>query len=114
MKEITRTRGSATSAAPASTPPGARDSTPGSRPASSKTRMTATPPLTAVRGSGLRTTALPSARAGATDRMASTSGTLNGAMTPTTPAGTRQARLSRGCAVGRTCPVAREASAAAS
>ena len=62
------------------------------------------PPLTAVRTSGLSTTALPSASAGATDRMARISGKLNGAITPTTPTGRRRARLSRGCGWGGSRP----------
>ena len=45
------------------------------------------PPLTAVRGSGLSSTALPSASAGATARIDRIVGTLNGAITPTTPTG---------------------------
>ena len=67
-----------------------RCSTPAGRPASSKMRASddaAARP--AVRGSGLRTTALPSASAGATARMPRMSGTLNGEITPTTPTGTR-------------------------
>ena len=49
-----------------------------------------------MRGSGLSTTALPRASAGATERIDRISGKLNGAITPTTPAGRRRARLSRG------------------
>jgi hypothetical protein len=74
----------------------------------------ATPPHTAVRGSGLRTTVLPSASAGATDRSARTSGALNGAMTATTPAGTRRTMLSRGASLGSSSPCDRDGSAAAS
>lgn len=59
-------------------------------------------------------TALPSARAGATERMLRMSGTLNGEMTATTPAGTRRASESRGCSLGRISPVGRPGSAAAS
>lgn len=55
--------------------------------ASSKMRANIAPPEIAVRGSGLRITALPSASAGATARIARMVGTLNGAITPTTPAG---------------------------
>ena len=54
------------------------------RPASSSRRAKATPPQTAVRGSGLSTTALPTASAGASARAASMRGALKGAMTPTT------------------------------
>ncbi len=75
--------------------------------------MTA-PPLTAVRGSGLSSTALPRARAGATARMARMVGTLNGAITPTTPTGSRRARLSRGWAERSSSPYGAEASADAS
>ena len=42
------------------------------------------------------------------------SGKLNGAITPTTPTGSRRARMSRFLAVGRISPVVCEASAAAS
>jgi hypothetical protein len=72
------------------------------------------PPHTAVRGSGLSTTAFPSASAGATDRIASANGPLNGAMTPTTPAGTRRTMLSRGTELGNSSPFDRDGSAAAS
>jgi hypothetical protein len=72
------------------------------------------PPATAVRWSGLATTALPSASAGAIDRVERISGTLNGEMTPTTPTGTRLSRLSRGWLLGRMSPIGRDASAAAS
>ena len=40
-----------------------------------------------VSEAGLRTTALPVATAGTTERIASTSGTFHGAMAPTTPLG---------------------------
>ena len=48
------------------------------------------PPQTGVCGSGLRTTALPRARAGATTRIPSTLGEFHGVMAPTTPTGTRR------------------------
>jgi hypothetical protein len=73
-----------------------------------------TPPQTAVRGSGFKTTALPRASAGATERMARMSGTLNGAITPTTPAGMRRAKLSRGCSLRSSSPNGAEARADAS
>ena len=57
-----------------------------------------------MRGSGLSTTALPRASAGATDRMDRICGKLNGAITPTTPAGTRSAKLSRGFSLGISSP----------
>jgi hypothetical protein len=72
------------------------------------------PPLTGVRTSGLSTTALPSASAGATERIDRISGTLNGEITPTTPTGTLRSSDSRGWLVGRICPGGWEASAAAS
>ena len=89
VNETTRTAGSVTTASPTSAPPGSTCSRPGGSPASSNTRASTTPPETAVRGSGLRMTALPRASAGATERMARIWGKLNGAMTPTTPTGTR-------------------------
>ena len=73
-----------------------------------------TPPVTAVRGSGLRMTALPRASAGATERMPRMIGTLNGEMTPTTPAGIRRAIDSRGCSLASSSPYGRLGSAAAS
>ena len=77
-------------------------------------RAIVTPPVTAVRGSGLSTTALPSASAGATDRMPRMIGTLNGEITPTTPAGSRRAIDRRGSSLGISSPYARLGSAAAS
>lgn len=114
VKEMTGTRGSSTRAAPTSAPAGSTDSTPAGRPACSKMRARATPPQTAVRGSGLRITALPRASAGATDRMARIRGKLNGAMTPTTPTGTRFDMLRRGASLGRISPSACEGRAAPS
>lgn len=114
VKEITGTCGSATRAAPVSAPPGRMCRRFSGRPASAKTAARASPPHTAVRGSGLRTTALPRARAGATDRIDRISGALNGEITPTTPTGTRRVYDSRGASLGRTCPAGREARAAAS
>ncbi len=99
---------------PASAPPGSTCSRPSGSPASANTRAIAKPPLTGVRTSGLSTTALPSASAGATERIERISGTLNGEITPTTPTGTRRSSDSRGSAVGRISPGGRDASAAAS
>ena len=48
------------------------------------------PPQTGVCGSGLSTTALPSASAGAITRMPRTLGEFHGVMAPTTPTGTRR------------------------
>ena len=50
-----------------------------------------TPPVTGVFGSHFSTTALPSASAGASERIASTIGKFHGVITPTTPIGTRRA-----------------------
>jgi hypothetical protein len=111
---MTWTFGSAIRACPMAASPGSTCSTPGGRPARSKTSASATPPHTAVRGSGLSTTALPSASAGATERMDRMSGALNGEITPTTPTGTRRTMLSRGISLGITSPVDRDGSAAAS
>jgi hypothetical protein len=63
------------------------------------------PPVTAVRGSGFRSTAFPRASAGATDLMPRMIGTLNGEMTATTPAGSWRAIESRGCSLGSTWPI---------
>ena len=67
-----------------------------------------------MRGSGLRITALPSARAGATARIDRIVGTLNGEMTPTTPTGTRRDIDSRGLEERRSSPYGADARAAAS
>jgi hypothetical protein len=104
VKAMTRTVGSTTIASPTSAPPGSTWKTPAGTPASSKMRAKTAPPEIAVRGSGLRMTALPSARAGAIALMARIVGTLNGAMTPTTPAGTRRAKDSRGEPVRSSSP----------
>ena len=60
--------GSVQIASPASAPPGSTCSTPFGSSASSKMRAMMNPPVSAVRGSGLSTTALPVASAGATAR----------------------------------------------
>jgi len=114
VNETTRTSGSVTSASPTSAAPGRTCSTPGGRPASSNSAANSAPPLTAVRGSGLSSTALPSASAGATARMPRIVGTLNGEITPTTPTGTRRAIDSRGSAERSSSPYGADASAAAS
>ena len=73
------------------------------------------PPDSGVSGDGLSTTELPSASAGATTRMPSTSGKFQGVIAATTPTGTRSAMLSRVVLCdGRISPAAREVSAAAS
>ena len=62
------------------------------------------PPVSAVRGSGLSTTALPVASAGATARLDRISGKLNGEITPITPRGTRRASDSRPPSLGSIKP----------
>lgn len=104
VNDTTDTSGASTTAAPTPASPGSRCSRPSGSPASSKTRTMLTPPDTAVRRSGLSSTALPSARAGATDRIARISGKLNGEITETTPAGTRRASDQRGSPVLSTSP----------
>src|SRR5699024_10838425 len=95
VNEITLTSGASTTAAPTSPAPGTSCNNPSGSPASSKIRCNVTPPQTAVRGSGLSITALPSARAGATDLIDRISGKLKGAITETTPAGRRRAKDQR-------------------
>ena len=96
VNDTTLTRGSSIMAVPTSTPPGSRWKSPLGTPASSRIRARITPPHTLVRWSGLSRTALPTASAGATERMDRTSGTLKGEMTATTPTGSRRSRLIRG------------------
>ena len=113
VKAIMGTRSSTTSASPASASPGTTCSRPLGRPASSNTRAMMKPPLTGVRVSGLSTTALPSASAGATERRPRMSGKLNGEITPTTPCGTRRAIDRRPGVLGSTWPWACMGKAAA-
>ncbi len=113
VKAIMGTRGSVTSASPASASPGSTCNTPAGRPASSNTRAMMKPPLTGVRVSGLSTTALPNASAGATARRLRISGKLNGEITPTTPCGTRRANERRPGPLGSTWPWACMGKAAA-
>src|SRR5918997_1563193 len=96
---LSMTGPSATSSV-AGSPTGRTCRTPSGSPASSKIRAIDTPPHTAVRGSGLRTTAFPRASAGATERMARTRGKLNGEMTPTTPTGMRRGQAQAGLPSG--------------
>ena len=70
--------------------------------------------MTGVCGSGLSSTALPSASAGATARVDRISGKLNGEITPTTPWGTRRAKLMRFALLGSIWPGGWVAIAAAS
>src|SRR5215468_12763142 len=62
---------------------------PGGSPASSKIFASSRPPATGVYAEGLRTTALPRARAGPTARCERYSGKFQGLITPTTPTGRR-------------------------
>ncbi len=64
-------------------------SSPAGSPASSKIFAIRPPPTTGAFWWGLRTTALPSARAGATDFIATRKGKLKALMMPTTPTGSR-------------------------
>jgi hypothetical protein len=64
--------------------------------------------------SSLSRTALPRARAGATARIERTIGALNGAMTATSPTGSRRLSLNRDWVLRRTSPLGTAASAAAS
>ncbi len=114
VNAITRTARSTTRASPTSAPPGRTCSSPSGSPASAKICASTAPPLTAVRGSGFSRTALPSARAGATARIDRIVGTLKGAITPTTPTGTRRAMLSRGSEERSSSPYGADARAAAS
>jgi hypothetical protein len=75
----------------------------------------ANPPDSGVSGDGLSSTALPSASAGAITRMPRTSGKFHGVITPISPTGIRIDSEKRPAwPVGKTSPVAREASPAAS
>ena len=65
------------------------DSSPSGRPASSYSFASSRPPVTGVSPAGLRTTALPTASAGATDRLDRCMGTFHGLITATTPTGRR-------------------------
>ena len=95
VNDTTGMFGSVTSASPTSAPPTTTCSSPSGRPASRKTAANIAPPTTGVCGSGLRTTALPRASAGATTRMPSTDGEFQGVIAPMTPAGTRRTIDSR-------------------
>ena len=105
MNDTSETFGSVTIASPTSAPPTTIWSRPSGRPASANTAANIAPPTTGVCGSGFRTTALPSARAGATTRMPSTLGEFHGVIAPTTPTGTRRTIERRPfCAVGMSEP----------
>jgi len=93
VKLIMSMRGSLTSAAPVSGPPGRTWNSPLGKPAASSSRAKLTPPATGVCTSGFRMTALPIARAGPIARAASMSGEFQGVMMPMTPTGIRRAML---------------------
>ncbi len=93
VNAIIRTSGCPVSARPTSAPPPTIRSTPSGKPARSNSAASTCPPDTWVCGSGLSTTALPRASAGATARIPSSSGTFHGLITPTTPSGARRPRL---------------------
>ncbi|MCY1527072.1 hypothetical protein D9M68_621260 [compost metagenome] len=87
--------GCSTKASPISLPaPTTTLSTPAGSPASSNMRASSKPPHTGVSLAGLTTTALPSARAGASERWVRCSGKFHGLITPTTPMALRYTRLS--------------------
>ena len=104
MKETILTSGASQIASPGSTPPGRTWKTFSGIPASSKALAKTSPPATGVWGSHLRSTELPSASAGATGHIARIIGKFQGAITPTTPTGSRFAMLSRPCSLGSTSP----------
>ncbi len=95
VNEIIAMFGSSIIASPAAASPGSTCSRPAGNPADSNRRASMKPPVTGVLGSGFSTTALPRASAGATARLDRISGALNGEITPTTPCGTRRAKLMR-------------------
>ena len=108
------TFGSVTSASPTSAPPTTIWSTPSGSPASRKTASNIAPPMIGVCGSGLRTTALPRASAGATTRIPSTLGEFHGVIVPITPTGIRRTIDSRpGTTVGTSEPYGCHGSVAA-
>ncbi len=105
VNDSTRVLGSVTSASPTSASPMTTSSRPSGSPASAKTAAKTAAPQTGVCGSGLRTTALPNASAGATTRMPSTLGEFHGVIAPMTPTGTRRLIDRRpGWADGRSDP----------
>ena len=108
------TFGSVTSASPTSAPPTTIWSRPSGSPASRKTASNMAPPMIGVCGSGLRTTALPRASAGATTRIPSTLGEFHGVIVPITPTGIRRTIDSRpGTTVGTSEPYGCHGSVAA-
>ena len=115
VNEMSPMRGSTTIASPASAAPGRACRTPSGSPASSKIDASRRPPVIGVCASGLMTTALPSASAGAITRMPRITGAFHGVIAPTTPIGTRWAKLMRprsvvGSSSPNGCPASAEAS----
>ena len=93
VKLIRRTRGSATSAAPTSSPmPWTTLSTPGGMPASAA-KSASSEHDSGDHSAGLRTTVLPAANAGATFHVLSMNGAFHGVITTVGPAGMRSTRL---------------------
>ena len=90
VKEMSLGTGCVTKSSPISEPaPVTLPITPAGTPASSKMRAGMRPPVTGVSLAALITTALPSASAGATERMDRCNGKFQGLMIPTTPLATR-------------------------
>ncbi len=87
MKATTCTRGSATSAAPASPNPGRSDSASGGSPAAWSASTSASA-LAGDCSAGFSTTALPAASAAAVIPQGIASGKFQGAITAATPRGT--------------------------
>ena len=93
VNEMRRTHGSATSAAPTSSPsPWTTLTTPGGKPAAS-TRSASREAVIGDHSAGLRTTVLPAASAGAHFQVASMKGAFQGVTITAGPAGMRSTRL---------------------
>src|SRR5262249_1583838 len=109
VKETSAALGSVTTASPISRlPPTTTFSTPSGRPASSKMRACIKPPVIGVSLDGLSTTSLPTARAGASERMVRLIGEFHGLMIAITPSGLRKTTLSSPeISVGRIWPITR-------
>ena len=94
VKEIRRTRGSSTSAAPTSSPnPWTRLKTPGGKSASS-TRSISIEHDSGDHSAGFKMTVLPAASAGAHFHVESMNGAFQGVITTVAPAGWRRTSLS--------------------
>ncbi|GBD30956.1 hypothetical protein HRbin32_02071 [bacterium HR32] len=88
VKEMRATSGWSTRAAPVSSPPSTRFSTPGGTPASSRTSTNFTAQM-GTSGAGLNTTVFPHTRAGTIFHDGMARGKFHGVITPTTPRGWR-------------------------